>query len=121
MYPLIFGGAFMAELDLCAAHCCRRLLFDSPACKQAVTHKANFQFHRPSYCGALLDLTAEVVELGEKSIVVEVSAHRNVRNDLELIATARFVFVSLDSSAIPSIDLHTRPTFLPYAKHGLSL
>ena len=96
MYPLIFGGAFMGELDLCAATLVNKLVKKSLTVDNAVTHKADFTFHAPSYAGDVIYMDASVVELGKKSIVVKVEAYREPRNSPSRIhtATSTFVFVS---------------------------
>jgi len=96
MYPLIFGGAFMSELDLCAATLVNKLVKKSTTVDNAVTHKADFTFHAPSYAGDVIYMDASVSELGKKSIVVKVEAHREPR-DSEIrihVSTAKFVFVT---------------------------
>lgn len=113
---LIFGGAFMAQMDLAAAHCVRRLLFDAAeGVEHSVTHKASFEFHKPAYVGDLLELESEIMSLGEKSIVVQVIAWRNKRRNRVKIATGDFVFISVGDVD----DLTSHPEFLPYKAHGL--
>jgi acyl-CoA hydrolase len=96
MYPLIFGGAFMSELDLCAATLVNNLVKRSKSVDNAVTHKADFTFHAPSYAGDVIYMEAIVEELGKKSIVVKVQAYREPRDSMERIhvATSQFVFVT---------------------------
>jgi acyl-CoA thioesterase YciA len=96
MYPLIFGGAFMGELDLCAATLVNKLVKDSRNVDNAVTYKADFTFHAPSYAGDVIYMDAEVVEMGKKSIVVKVEGYREPRtsHDRIHVATAKFVFVT---------------------------
>jgi len=115
-FPMIFGGAFFAELDKAAATCVRRFLYDSANCKDAVTYKFEGSFIKPCYVGDLIYLNAEIKSAGQKSIVVEVEAMRE-RPDisLELVGSAKFVFISLETGKIASAD-----GSLPYAKHGLT-
>lgn len=116
--PMIFGGAFFAELDLCAAQCVTRLLYDSP-CKAAVTHKFEGCFHKPCYAGDLIFLQAEVVELRHKAIKVEVRAYREKRGkpERDYVAFASFVFVSVSDIS----NVQEKPDLLPYGYHKLSL
>lgn len=95
MYPMIFGGAFMSELDLCAASAVSRLLHDSE-CKEAVTHKAEFTFHAAAEAGDLVIMKAKIVELRHRGIGIEVKAYRErqAREGQDFIAEAHFVFVS---------------------------
>jgi acyl-CoA hydrolase len=96
MYPMIFGGAFFSELDLCAASCVNRLLHDSH-CDTAVTHKYEGTFHAAAECGDIIFLRAEVVELRHKAVVVMVQAHRErrARPGRDFIAEAKFVYVTI--------------------------
>jgi acyl-CoA thioesterase YciA len=118
MTPMIFGGSFFSKLDVAAATCVRRCLKDSPTCDRAVTHKYEGTFHKPCYMGDLIFLNAEITSLGKKSVVVEVKAYRDREKmiGIELVAEAKFVFVSIQSDQIAA---HTAP--LPYANHGLTL
>jgi acyl-CoA hydrolase len=113
---LIFGGAFMAEMDLAAAHCVRRALFDTVNdVKNAVTYKASFTFKKPSYVGDLLELEATVEAVTKKSLTVKVVARRNKNWVYEDIAEGIFVFVSVGDMS----SLENHPEFLPYMDHGL--
>lgn len=96
MYPLIFGGAFMSELDLCAATLANGLVKRSSSVNNAVTHKADFTFHAPSYAGDVIYMNAEVVDLGKKSILIKVEGYREPRESTDRIhvATSTFVFVT---------------------------
>lgn len=95
MYPMIFGGHFFSEMDLCAACCVNRLLHDSD-CDSAVTHKFEGTFHNAAENGDLIFLDAEVVELRHKAVVVAVRAEgeKRAKSGRTLLATARFVFVT---------------------------
>jgi acyl-CoA hydrolase len=94
-YPMIFGGEFFSELDLCAAQCVSRLLHDSD-CDSAVTHKYEGTFHKAAECGDLIFLKAEVTELRHNAVVVNIEAHRERRaiRGKDFIADAKFVFVT---------------------------
>ena len=96
MSPLIFGGKFMSELDLCAAVLSNMFVKKSNKVNNAVTYKANFEFHGPSYCGDVIYMDASIVDLGRKSIVMEVRAYREPKNEEKRyhVATANFVFVT---------------------------
>lgn len=96
MFPMIFGGAFMSQLDLCAAACVTRLLHDSE-CDSAVTYKVlDGIFHLACEAGDMVFMKATVVELRNTAIVVQVTAFRERRNDpnRERAADFKFVFVS---------------------------
>lgn len=96
MYPMIFGGAFFSELDLCAAACAKRLL-QASECDSAVTHKVlELVFHKAAECGDMVFMRAEIVELRRKGITIRVSADREKGcvPGRDHIADATFVFVS---------------------------
>lgn len=118
MYPMIFGGAFYSELDLCAATCVNRFLFDSK-CEAAVTHKSDVTYTGPCYAGDIIFMKAKIVDVGKKSVVVEVVADRERRGSPERdrVANAKFVFVAIEHAR----DVHQKPKRLPYADHGLTL
>ena len=129
MYPLIFGGAFFAQMDLCAARTANRFLYESNTCDGAVTHKVeNLTFTKPCYVGDLIHLTGTVVQVGVKSVVVNVVAEREgvVPRDLrhplcnsfytEKVAEGKFIFIS-----IKKMDLSDHPQFLQYVEHDLEL
>lgn len=95
MYPMIFGGHFFSEMDLCAASAVTRLLHDS-VCDSAVTHKFEGTFHAAAESGDLVFLEAEITELRHKAVVVEVKAYREKRTHpgRDFVAQAKFVFVT---------------------------
>lgn len=92
-YPMIFGGAFFSEMDICAASCVKRLLHDSE-CDSAVTYKFEGTFHAAAQAGDLVLLEAEIVELRNKAITISVKGYRDSKEQKELLASARFVFVT---------------------------
>ena len=103
MFPLIFGGAFFSELDLCAAQAVKRLLYESKTSRTAVTHKFEGTFLMPCYAGDLIFLEAEVTETRKKAIVVEVKAFREKGSDKrDLVAEAKFVFIAITIAASES-------------------
>lgn len=118
-FPQIFGGAFMAQIDLCAAACATQLLqFSDSICDNAVTYKITapdgkdgLVFHKPAELGNLITLDAEVVALRNNSITVFVKGYK--QNRLEkfpekiLCVEAYLVFVTLQGDK--------------YRPHGLSL
>lgn len=108
----------MAEMDLTAAHCVRLALFDTENdVKNGVTHKANFEFLKPSYVGDLLEFEANIISVGKKSLTVEVKVRRNRNRVYDNIAVGEFVFITIG----PIEDLSNHPDFLPYKEHGLSM
>ncbi len=109
MYPMIFGGKLFAEMDLCAAVVAGKALSFSETADNSVTHKFNGEFTGPSYCGDLVTITGELVELRHKAMGITVEAFRQDRNKLNKpplpVAKAHFVFVARSGDV--------------YANHGL--
>ena len=95
MFPMIFGGHFFSEMDLCAACCVNRLLHDSE-CDSAVTYKFEGTYVAAAESGDLVFMRAEVVELRRNAVVVQIKAHREKRAQAgkDLVAEAKFVFVT---------------------------
>jgi acyl-CoA hydrolase len=95
MFPIIFGGHFFSEMDLCAASCVNRFLHDS-VCNSAVTHKFEGTFYAAAENGDLIFLEAEIVDLKIKSVVVLVKAFREklAQAGKDLVAECKFVFVT---------------------------
>lgn len=118
MAPMIFGGSFFSELDLCAAACVNRFLHDSD-CQEAVTHKSNVTFLLPTYVGDIIFMKSVISSVGGKFIVVDVVAEREKRDgpNRDQVAIANFVFVSIEHAK----DVYEKPHKLPYKDHGLSL
>ena len=112
--PLMFGGHFFSEMDLCAVSCVELFLKDSKTCDSAVTHQFSGEFFKPPYVGDLIYLKAEIVETRKKSIRLIVEARRN---DEELIAKVEFVYISIENSN----TIENKPEFLPYKDHGMKL
>lgn len=109
---LIFGGAFLAELDLTAAFTSKRFLKSYKSELESVTHKLGVTtFHAPSYVGDWLVLKGEVVEAKGKHLVIELKAYR----DDQLIADTSFIFISI----VANTALENKPKFLPYKDHGI--
>jgi len=122
---LVFGGALMAEIDLCCADAVSKALWASETANQGVTHKFEVEFCAPSYLGDRLEITATAEVSGPKSITVEFHVFRVKKalgvyfDDNTLIATGSAVFVSVANNVE---DLTTdRPQKLPYELHGLTL
>lgn len=117
--PLIFGGAFFSQMDICAAQTVQKVLNGCNArAKHAVTHKAEVTWLKPCYIGDLIHLTGQVLSVSKKSLVIDVRAERQKRLDhtLEYVGSAEFVFVTMD---FPQ-DLHNHPS-LPYKEHGITM
>ena len=102
MYPIIFGGEFMAQMDLAAATVIRRALHLSN-CNKAVTYKVtDIIFLDAAESGDTLKLVATIVEARSNSLRVYVESFRerlaqvDIREEptFDLIAKGSFVFVT---------------------------
>jgi acyl-CoA hydrolase len=115
MYPVIFGGKFMAEMDLCAAQCVRNILTFSPTAANGVTYEASFKFLKPCLVGDTVRLVAKATEVRHKAITIEVKGKRFKKGITpELVATAKFIFISIRE------DEEHENGKLPYVNHELS-
>lgn len=122
MYPLIFGGAFFAQIDLCAAATVNRFLYDSKTAETAVTHKIEgLSFLKPCYVGDIIFLHGKILpkELRHKAIVVEVTAEREKpgSSKRDKVASAKLVFISIEDREC----VKNRPDYLPYVYHEMSV
>jgi acyl-CoA hydrolase len=98
--PQICGGKFMLEIDLCAAAACSELLqFSDTPCDHAVTHVANHKFiNEAAEMGDLVFLEAEITELKQNAIVLNVQGWRqqpNIKYPKKVqVVSAEYVFVT---------------------------
>ena len=119
--PLIFGGAFFGEIDKAAATAVRRFLYSSRTCETAVTYTHEGKFLKPCYMGDLIFLEAEILSVGNKSVVVEVNSFRETSNEglvvREHVAHTKFVFVTLANDD----QVDNKPNLLPYCPHGVAM
>ncbi len=94
-YPMIFGGKLFSEMDLAAAQCVSRLLHDSD-CDGAVTYKYEGTFYAAAECGDIVFLDAEIIELRQKAVKINVKVSRERRSTKgkDQIAEGIFVFVT---------------------------
>lgn len=114
--PLVFGGAFFAKMDLFAAISVRQCLEKNGAlCKQAVTHKANVIWHKPTYVGDTVEMTAKIKVKDDNSLSVDISCLRLYTKDNDKVCDANFVFVTIDEN----VNTNNKPDKLPYMRHGL--
>jgi acyl-CoA hydrolase len=107
--PMIFGGEFMAQMDIAAAMLTAKLLVSSKTATHAVTHKFEGEFMAAAQMGDIVQLHCTVSELRKKAIVIMVEAHRQKRGEPmnDYIAWAKFIFVSKNEDK--------------FVEHGLSL
>lgn len=96
MYPMIFGGKVLSEMDICAAGATRRLLYHSE-CDSAVTVGVNnVIFHIGAEVGDMLLLSGEISKLGHKSVMIHVTGWREKKDtgEKEKLCDGDFTFVS---------------------------
>lgn len=102
MFPLVFGGAMMSQVDLAAATHTRMLLHWT-TCDKAVTYKANVLFTAPSYAGDTIRFDSKLVEVRDNSLRFVVEVYRIPLPDsttpmqitYEHIGTHELVFVTM--------------------------
>lgn len=102
MFPLVFGGAMMSQVDLAAATHARMLL-NWTTCDKAVTHKANFDFGCRSYAGDTIRFDSKLVEVRANALRFIVKAYRMplpeksnpMHVTYELIGVHELVFVTM--------------------------
>jgi len=76
MFPLVFGGAMMSQVDEAAATHARMLLKWSD-CDKTVTHKADFDFTAKSYSGDTIRFVSTLVEVRDNALKFVVEAFRS--------------------------------------------
>jgi len=108
--PMLFGGKLLAEMDRCAGITTRRLLYDSPSARDAVTLAINsVTFHRPAEVKDLVLVSGTVTKVGAKTVTINVVAERELPGRRELLADGQFVFCAYDLAQKKAVP------------HGLSL
>lgn len=97
---IIFGGAFMSQLDLAAATLINRAIRQSETADKAVTFKFEVEFSKPCFEGDIVTIESEIVEVRKKAIVVKLKAYRESRTDptKQLVAVCNTVFVSMNEN-----------------------
>lgn len=102
MPPMVFGGKMLSEMDIAAATAVRRLLYDSPTgAKDAVTVAVDkVVFHKGAEVKDLIILNADIIELGVKSVTIQVHGYREVasgsEHKMEHMCEGLFRFVAYD-------------------------
>ena len=106
---IIFGGAFMSQLDLAAATLVNKAIRESQIADKAVTYKFEVEFSKPCFEGDIVTIESKITELRKKAIAVKLKAYRETRTDetKELVAVCNTVFISMSG--------HN------YVNHGLTL
>lgn len=100
MFPLVFGGAMMSQVDLAVATHVRQLL-DFSECDKAVTYKADFKFLGPAYSGDTIEIVSECTEVRDNALGFTIRVYRipkptiGIRKtEKELIGQHYLVFVT---------------------------
>ena len=107
MQPLIFGGVFMAQLDIAAASLVHRCVAHSQVVNNAVTYKASFEFVGPANQGDLVVMVAKLTEAKGKHLCITVDGTKEEPNTLTkiLVVRAHFVFVTRNNNEYLRHDL----------------
>lgn len=95
---IIFGGFFMSQLDLAAATVVNRAVRSSKTADKAVTFKFKVEFAKPCHAGDIVTIYSDIVDLGNKTIVVKQKAYKETRDEIAsiLVASAEVVFVTMN-------------------------
>lgn len=118
---LVFGGAFMAEIDLTCANACTKVLGDSKTAHQSVTHKMNFNFVAPSWQGDVIQIRAKAWPSGPKSISVIFKAVRVKTGNSNYNSDSQDIVAEGDAVFISIAEDFSKNSKLKYALHGLPL
>ena len=95
----IFGGWFMAQMDLAAGNTAARIARD----RSATIAVDGIQFLKPVSVGDEVTLFAELESVGRTSMRIQVEAWRRARDgdETEKVTEALFTFVALDQDGRP--------------------
>lgn len=116
MYPMVFGGKVMSEMDVAAAVCVRRALIDSEAKYAVTTRASNIEFHVGAVVGDLVFLTARIVKVGTTSINIDVEGVRELKDGArQKICNGSFTFVTVEDPA--QVTEHRKLTLKPHGLH----
>lgn len=75
MYPLVFGGAMMSEVDLAAAtHA--RMLMHWTNCDKPVTYDTHMKFTARAYSGDTIKFVSHLVEVRDNALKFIVNAYK---------------------------------------------
>ena len=93
---ILFGGKILSEMDLCAAHTARRLLYDAPQELGLLTVAVkDINMMAPAFPADLVFLRGQIVKLGTTSIEIQVVAWKeDYDGSMNNIAIGTFVLVS---------------------------
>mgnify|MGYP001460854068 FL=1 len=95
----IFGGWFMAQMDLAAGNTAARIARG----RSATVAVDGIQFLKPVSVGDEVTLFAELESVGRTSMRIQVEAWRRARDgdETEKVTEALFTFVALDQDGRP--------------------
>ena len=94
MYPMVFGGAMLSEMDLCAAGAVRRALYYSECDSSVTVNVTDVNFYRAAVCGDIVKLRGDIWKTGSKSILVRVLGWVDTAEGEHLVCSGMFTFVS---------------------------
>jgi len=104
---IIFGGFFMAKLDIAAATVVTRAVRFSEICDKAVTHKFEVEFVKPCFVGDIVTIHSRIDYIGRKSIIVKQLAHKETREDATkiIVASSTAIFVTMNGNQFLNHEL----------------
>lgn len=92
----LFGGTMMGWMDICAA----MLSFKETKCNCVTAGVSSIDFIAPVKLGDVVEIEANRVKRGTKSLTVHVKAYKlNLfTNTRDIVTSAQFVFVAVDEN-----------------------
>lgn len=101
MYPMVFGGKVLAEMDIAAAQRVRSLLNENHSHLCAVTVAVDkVTFFAGAEVGDIVILKSHILRMGIKSIKIKVEGVRQCKGSSESykLCTGEFTFVTKNHS-----------------------
>jgi len=92
----LFGGKLMSEVDICGYYAARRALVEVEHDFITTAGFSGINFMKPAFVGDLITLIAQVSNVGNSSLQVDVAAHRETaKGEVEQIMDAQGTYVCM--------------------------
>jgi len=96
----IFGGWMMSQVDIAGSI----IAYRHAAGRVVTVAVNNFEFIKPVFVGDLVSIFAELIQVGNTSMVIEINAYaERKRGEIEchLVARAKLTYVAIDKDRKP--------------------
>ena len=96
----IFGGWLMSQVDIAGSI----VAYRHAAGRVVTVAVNNFEFIKPVFVGDLVSIFAELIQVGNTSMTIEISAYaERKRGEIEchLVAQAKLTYVAIDKDRKP--------------------